>query len=105
MHPLLRKITNTYLRKDLPSLRVGEKIKVNTKNGHSIGTIISLRRKNEVNCTFTIIEETGKVILKKIYSYNSPTISSIEKTGKPMKVRRAKLFYLERSLAKKKANE
>jgi len=115
MQSLLQKITDPCLRKDLPNLKPGKKVEVITKvtdkkdpNKHKFssfkGIIIAVRKKNQINCTFTVIKESSKVIVKIVYFYHSPLISAIKEVGK-MPVRRAKLFYLERALAKKKANE
>ncbi|CAJ0762890.1 4214_t:CDS:2, partial [Entrophospora sp. SA101] len=49
---------------------------------------------------------SDKVAIRSIFTYHSPLIASIKKIGKiNQKVRRAKLYYLERELAKKKDNE
>ena len=115
-----------YFRTDLPSLQVGDKVEIITKNlsrnekatndeklkyrlTHFKGTVITQKNKGQISYTFSVLKDSkgsDKVAIRSIYSYHSPLIASIKKIGKiNQKVRRAKLYYLERELAKKKDNE
>ena len=111
---IIRDITSSQIRNDLPSVEVGENIEVFTKlfdkkNKDKFkltsfkGTVISCRRRNQISSNFSIIKESNKLVVKKIFFYNSPLIVEIRKLGKIKKIRRAKLFYLERKLSEKKS--
>ena len=121
----IRDITKQYFRADLPPLQVGDKIEVTTKNfsqneknkdgkpkyrlTHFKGTVIAQKNPHQISYTFSVLKEgkgSDKVAIRSVFSYHSPLIISIKKLGKiNKKVRRAKLYYLERELAKKKENE
>jgi len=114
---LLEKITKSYLRDDLPSLQIGEKVEVVTKiqdkeNKEKFklssfkGIIIAQRRKKQISYNFTVLHESNKLTIKQTFFYHSPLIAEIKKMGKiNQKVRRAKLYFLERKLASRKAGE
>jgi ribosomal protein L19 len=112
----INKSDKIYVRSDLPLLEIGDRIEVTLKNSVSgkdkvrltnfKGIVISQRNKKSPSYTFSVIKESNKVCVKSVFSYHSPLIHSIKKVGKlNQKVRRAKLYYLERSLAEKKDNE
>jgi|SRR6185436_11991101 len=115
-----------YFRTDLPSLQVGDKVEVVTKNlnrnekatngekskyrlTHFKGTVITQKNKGQISYTFSVLKDSkggDKAAIRSIFSYHSSLIVSIKKLGKiNEKVRRAKLYYLEKELAKKKDNE
>lgn len=119
-------ITKQYFRADLPSLEVGDKVEVTTKHinpnetskksekekfrlTHFKGTVIAQKNPGQISYTFSVLKDnkgSDKVAIRSIFSYHSPFIISIKKLGKiNQKVRRAKLYYLERELTKKKDNE
>jgi len=122
----LYKISKQYFRTDLPSLQVGDKVEIATKNfrqsekekkdsvlkprlTHFKGTVIAQKNQNQISYTFSVLKDSkgrDKLAIRSTFSYHSPFIVSIKKTGKIMhKVRRAKLNYLEKELAEKKDNE
>lgn len=117
---LLQEITKPYLRNDLPSLRTGEEIEVVTKVFNNKdkdnkkeyklsafrGIIISQKRPKQISYNFTIFKESKKLVVKQIFFYHSSSIVSIKKIGMTnQKVRRAKLYFLERKSIAKKAGE
>lgn len=114
---LLSQITQPYLRNDLLSLNVGEKVEVITKIQDKAnkekyklssfkGIIIAQKRKKQISYNFTVLHESNKLTIKQIFFYHSPLIAGIKKLGKiNQKVRRAKLYFLERKLAARKAGE
>lgn len=114
---LLSQITKPYLRNDLPTLNVGEKIEViskifdkKDKEKYKLssfrGIVISQKKKQQLNYNFTVLHESNKLILKQIFFYHLSLIVEIKKLGQiNQKVRRAKLYFLERKLAAKKAGE
>ncbi|WP_172575225.1 50S ribosomal protein L19 [endosymbiont GvMRE of Glomus versiforme] len=113
---LLDQINQPYLRNDLPSLEIGEKVKVimgiqgkESKEAHMSsfeGTIIAQKRKKQISYNFTVLHESNKLIVKQVFFYHSPLIVGIKKLGRiNQKVRRAKLYYWERKLVARKAGE
>jgi ribosomal protein L19 len=102
-------IKNNYLRTDLPELNVGDRIEVTSKKDNRTtnfkGIIIGKKKPGGINYTFSVLKESDRVGIVSVFSYHSPFIKSIKKTGKVNRpVRRAKLTYLEKSMAKKKDN-
>lgn len=108
---LLQEITKPYLRNDLPPLKIGEKVKVIMKVSDKRlssfeGIIISKKRPKQISYNFTVIKESSKLVIKQIFYYHSSLIVDIKKMGMVnRKVKRAKLNFLERNLAAKKAGE
>ena len=114
---IISEITNKYLRNDLPKLEIGDEIKVFIKTTEIIkkkgkkeekfrftkfeGIVIAKRNEKLISYTFSLLKENKNIVTTIIFLYNSPLISKIEKIGK-IKVRRAKLFFLERELYAKK---
>ena len=122
----LYKISKQYFRTDLPSLQVGDKVEIATKNfrqsekekkdsvlkprlTHFKGTVIAQKNQSQISYTFSVLKDSkgrDKLAIRSTFSYHSPFIMSIKKTGKILrKVRRAKLNYLEKELTEKKDNE
>jgi large subunit ribosomal protein L19 len=110
---LIKQVTESQLRSDLPNIEVGENIEVISKlfdkNKDKFklisfkGTVIACNRRNLISYNFSVIKESNKTIVKKIFFFHSPLITEIKKIGKIKNVRRAKLFYLERMLSDKKS--
>jgi len=119
-------IVKQYFRTDLPPLQVGDEVEITTKNlnkskkskkdesekyrlTHFKGVIIGEKNKGQISYTFSVLKEnkgSDKVAIRSIFSYHSPFIVSIKKLGKlNQEINQAKLYYLERELAKKKDNE
>src|SRR5436305_6935452 len=110
-------VNKQYFRTDLPFLEIGDKVEVITKHllkdkkvkdkyrlTHFKGTIIAQKNKQKISYSFSVLEETEKVVIRSIFSYHSPFIVEIKKLGKiNQKVRQAKLYRLERELVKKKS--
>ncbi len=111
---LIEEITKPQMRDDLPVVSVGENIEVVTKlfdkkNKEKFkltsfkGTVIATRRKKQISYNFAVMKEANRLVVKKIFFFHSPLIVEIKKLGKIRKVRRAKLFYLERLVSEKKS--
>jgi large subunit ribosomal protein L19 len=111
---LIKQVTESQLRSDLPNIEVGENIEVisklfDNKNKDKFklisfkGTVIACNRRNLISYNFSVVKESNKAIIKKIFFFHSPLITEIKKTGRIKNVRRAKLFYLERMLSDKKS--
>src|SRR5438876_8803619 len=105
---ILSEITKQYLRTDLPPLQVGDKVEIITKNFNPKdpvkyrltnfkGIVIGQKNSGQISYNFSVLKESSKVAIRGIFSYHSPLIVSIKKLGRiNQKVRRAKLYYLER---------
>src|SRR5246500_4248974 len=102
MNPVIAKLHEAQLRKDLPEFRPGDTVKVNVrlKEGEKEkeriqvfeGVVIS-KKGRASGATFTVRRVSFGVGIERIFPLHSPTISSIEVVGKG-KVRRARLYYL-----------
>jgi len=116
-------ISKQYFRTDFPSLKVGEEIEITTKYfprnqnekqnkgdkekkkfrlTHFKGIIISQKNCGQISHNFSILKESSKLAIRSIFFYHSPLMISIKKIGNSKKVHRAKLYYLERELTKKR---
>ncbi|MFC4768673.1 50S ribosomal protein L19 [Effusibacillus consociatus] len=97
---LLRQITDEQLRKDVPSFRPGDTVKVHVKvkegNRERIqlfeGVVIK-RRGSGISETFTVRKISYGVGVERTFPIHSPKIEKIE-VARRGRVRRAKLYYL-----------
>jgi large subunit ribosomal protein L19 len=104
MNPIIAKLHEAQLRKDLPEFRPGDTVKVNVrlKEGEGEkekeriqvfeGVVIS-KKGRASGMTFTVRRVSFGVGIERIFPLHSPSISSIVVVGKG-KVRRARLYYL-----------
>ena len=104
MNPVIQKLHEAQLRKDLPEFRTGDTVRVNVRlqegEGEKVkerlqafeGVVIS-KKGRASGATFTVRRVSFGVGIERIFPLHSPTISSIEVIGKG-KVRRARLYYL-----------
>ena len=104
MNPVIAKLHEAQLRKDLPEFRPGDTVKVNVrlKEGEGEkekeriqvfeGVVIS-KKGRASGATFTVRRVSFGVGIERIFPLHSPSISSIQVVGKG-KVRRARLYYL-----------
>jgi large subunit ribosomal protein L19 len=104
MNPVIRKLHEAQLRKDLPEFRPGDTVKVNVRlqegEGEKVkeriqafeGVVIS-KKGRASSATFTVRRVSFGTGVERIFPLHSPSISSIEVTGKG-NVRRARLYYL-----------
>jgi large subunit ribosomal protein L19 len=104
MHPVIRKLHEAQLRKDLPDFRPGDTVRVNVRlqegEGEKVkeriqafeGIVIS-KKGRASSATFTVRRVSFGTGVERIFPLHSPTIASVEVTGKG-KVRRARLYYL-----------
>jgi ribosomal protein L19 len=102
-------LNKNQLRTDLPPVEIGERVEIisskDNRTTHFKGIVIDKKNPSNINYTFHVLKESDRVGVISVFSYHSPFIKSIKKIGKiNQKVRRAKLSYLERGLAKKKDN-
>ena len=97
---LLAKATEKYLRKDLPTIRIGDTIRVQVriKEGEKErlqafeGTLIAENRSG-ISKTITVRKISFGTGVERIFPVHAPAVDKIEviRTGQ---VRRAKLYYL-----------
>src|SRR5882762_4568128 len=104
MNPVIAKLHEAQLRKDLPEFRPGDSVRVNVrlKEGEGEkekerlqafeGVVIS-KKGRASSATFTVRRVSFGVGIERIFPLHSPTISSIDVVGKG-KVRRARLYSL-----------
>ncbi|AKG35246.1 MULTISPECIES: 50S ribosomal protein L19 [Paenibacillus] len=97
---ILQEITQEQLRKDIPSFRPGDTLKVHVKVIEGSRERIQLfegvvikRRGGGISETFTVRKISYGVGVERTFPINSPKIDKIEVT-RHGKVRRAKLYYL-----------
>src|SRR5262250_3980815 len=104
MHPVIQKLHEAQLRKDLPDFRPGDSVRVNVRlqegEGDKVkeriqafeGIVIS-KKGRASSATFTVRRVSFGTGVERIFPLHSPSIASVEVTGKG-KVRRARLYYL-----------
>jgi large subunit ribosomal protein L19 len=104
MNPVIRKLHEAQLRKDLPEFRPGDTVRVNVRLKEADaekekerlqafeGVVIS-KKGRASSATFTVRRVSFGVGIERIFPLHSPSISSIEVVGKGS-VRRARLYYL-----------
>ena len=104
MHPVIRKLHDAQLRKDLPEFRPGDTVRVNVRllegEGEKVkeriqafeGVVIS-KKGRASSATFTVRRVSFGTGVERIFPLHSPSIASVEVPGKG-KVRRARLYYL-----------
>lgn len=98
---IVSNVEKQYLRKDLPSFRVGDtlrvhvKIKEGTKERIQIfeGVVIKRHNGNHPTSTFTVRKVSYNVGVERTFLLHSPRIDKIEVTTRGI-VRRSRLFYL-----------
>ncbi|MEF2244586.1 MULTISPECIES: 50S ribosomal protein L19 [unclassified Paenibacillus] len=105
---IVQAITQDQLRKDLPSFRPGDTLKVHVKVVEGSRERIQLfegvvirRRGGGISETFTVRKISYGVGVERTFPLHSPKLDKIE-VARRGKVRRAKLYYL-RSLRGKAA--
>lgn len=96
----IQAVESSYLKTDLPGIKVGDSIKVSLliQEGNkeriqfSEGVVIAIHNAN-LNTTITVRRIFQSVGIERVYLIHSPRIVKIE-ILKHAKVRRAKLYYL-----------
>lgn len=108
--PIIKEITASQLRTDIPTLPVGAEVRVNyrIREGEKEriqafqGVIISKHLgPNNMSATFTVRKVTQGFGVERTFPLHSPSIESV-KVNREGRVRRAKLYYL-RALSGRKA--
>ena len=104
MNPLIRKLHEAQLRKDLPDFRPGDTVRVNVRllegEGEKVkeriqtfeGVVIS-KKGRASSATFTVRRVSFGTGVERIFPLHSPSIASIDVVSKG-DVRRSRLYYL-----------
>ncbi|MBS3913516.1 MAG: 50S ribosomal protein L19 [Bacteroidetes bacterium] len=106
MNPIIKSITQEYLRNDLPDFKAGDRVtvfyKIKEGNKERIqqfqGDVIQ-RRNSGVDETFTVRKISNGVGVERIFPVHSPYIEKVE-VNRLGKVRRARIFYLRKTIGK-----
>lgn len=106
MNPIVKAISTEYLKQDLPDFKAGDRVTVHYKikegNKERIqlfqGDVIQ-RRNGGVAETFTVRKISNGVGVERVFPLHSPNIEKIE-VNRRGKVRRARIFYLRKSIGK-----
>jgi large subunit ribosomal protein L19 len=93
-------LENTFLKKDLPVLKIGDNVKIGVKiiegNKERVqfyeGTIIA-KKNSSINTTITVRKILQGIGIERIFLLHSPKVDSIT-ILRSSKVRRSKLYYL-----------
>ena len=91
---------NSFLKKDIPVLRIGDNVKIGVKiiegNKERVqfyeGTIIA-KKNSSINTTITVRKILQGIGIERVFLIHSPKIESIT-VLRSSKVRRSKLYYL-----------
>jgi large subunit ribosomal protein L19 len=104
MNPVIRKLHDAQLRKDLPEFRPGDTVRVNVRllegEGEKVkeriqafeGVVIS-KKGRASSASFTVRRVSFGTGVERIFPLHSPSIASIDVVSKGS-VRRARLYYL-----------
>ena len=104
MNPLIRKLHEAQLRKDLPEFRPGDTVRVNVRllegEGEKVkeriqtfeGVVIS-KKGRASSATFTVRRVSYGTGVERNFPLHSPSIASIDVVSKG-NVRRSRLYYL-----------
>lgn len=108
---LIKKITESQIRHDLPEFRVGDTVRVdiNIVEGkreriQSYEGIVMAIKGSGVSKTFTVRKISAGIGVEKTFPYNMPTIKGVTVVRKG-KVREAKLYYLRNIKTQPKIKE
>ena len=100
MSILLRDVVADQLRKDLPSFRPGDSLRVHVKVREGqreriqvFEGVVIRRRGSGISETYTVRKISYGVGVERTFPFHSPKVEKIEVVRRG-KVRRAKLFYL-----------
>jgi large subunit ribosomal protein L19 len=96
----IRNVENSFLKKNLPILQIGDNIKIGVKilegNKERVqfyeGTVLA-KKNSSINTTITVRKILQGIGIERVFLVHSPKIESIT-VLRSSKVRRSKLYYL-----------
>jgi len=106
MNPIIKEITDTQVKKDIPPFKVGDGVRVHTKVREGdkeriqvFSGIVIARKAAGIHETFTVRRISYGEGVERVFPVNSPNIEKIEVEleSKPMK---ARLYYLRNRTGK-----
>ena len=106
MNPIIQEITSNQVKKDIPSFKVGDGIRVHTKVREGdkeriqiYSGIVIARKGAGINESFTVRRISYGEGVERVFPVNSPNIEKIEveRDSEPM---RARLYYLRHRTGK-----
>lgn len=96
----IKDLENSFLKKDLPILKIGDNVKIGVKiiegNKERVQFyegIILAKKNSSINTTITVRKVLQGIGIERVFLIHSPKIDSIT-VLRSSKVRRAKLYYL-----------
>lgn len=97
---IIQDVEKTFLKSDLPLLKVGDNVKVGVKiiegNKERVqfyeGTVLA-KKNSSINTTITVRKILQGIGIERIFLLHSPKIDSIS-VLRSSKIRRSKLYYL-----------
>ncbi len=100
MNPLIKEITKSQLRDDIPKFKSGDTVRVHARivegNRERIqifeGVVIK-RRGTGISATYTVRKISNGVGVERTFPLHTPRVEKIE-VVRHVRVRRAKLYYL-----------
>ena len=97
---LLQAVDNSHMRRDLPSFRSGDTVRIHVKikegDKYRIQVfegVVMAHKRNGISSTFTVRKVSFGYGIERIFPEHSPIIEKLE-VVKRGKVRRARLYYL-----------
>jgi len=107
MKPIVRAIGNEQMKKDVPTFKVGDTVKVHTKVAEGekeriqiFQGIVIARKGTGIHQSFTVRRISYGEGVERVFPLHSPRIDKIEIENEG-RVRRAKLYYLRGRQGKK----
>jgi len=103
---IIKEITKNQLKKEIPDIRIGDKVRVEEKiveqdkvRIQTFEGIVIAKKGGGISETFTVRKISYGVGVEKTYPLHSPLIQKITIIRRG-KVRRAKLYYLRKKIGK-----
>jgi len=100
MNPIIKEITASQVKSDIPPFKVGDGVRVHTKVREGdkeriqiFSGIVIARKGSGIHETFTVRRISYGEGVERVFPINSPRIEKVE-VEREGQVRRAKLFYL-----------